>query len=1259
MSLRDLKLKISYGPHDNGLREFFIPAMTASVRYDRAAGYFSSSMLAVAAAGVSQLVLNGGKMRLLCGADLSEKDVEAIRRGEELAEKLANRMKMRLFWPEDKLIQDRLEAMAWMVATRQLEIKVVLPTDGEGHPLPASKTNSYYHPKEGLFLDAEGNSIGFSGSVNESATALEDNYESFMVFDSWKTSAHLAQIRHRFDRLWEGREQDWIALPIPEAVKQELLKYRPAGPPPREPGVDGELEEVEDTDEQGEVSINADQRERIIFQFLRDVPHLLNADRLGMATCTVTPWPHQTVVSDTIIKSFPERFLLCDEVGLGKTIEAGLAIRQLVLSGAVRRALILTPKSVLVQWQEELYEKFVLNIPRYDGSTFYDVFGREIPGNGDGNPWDAHPIFLASSHLAKRRERQPQLLDADGWDLVVVDEAHHARRKDFQNREQFRPNRLLELLLGPQGLPGLADKTRGLLLLTATPMQVDPIEVFDLLKLLGMGGKWGVGSNFLGYFTELQRPFEDIDWHFVLGMLRDYFDTGGPWNEHFRHVAEERLGPVVWDQLERLPWSTSADSTVRQLNEQGQAMLRQMAALHTPLRRHLFRNTRALLREYHRRGLLKENIPDRDPRPEWIDMKPDEEKLYKRIEEYIRNHYQKYEAERRGLGFIMTVYRRRLTSSFHAIQESLARRLRYLKGETAEDWLADEDVEQDDLDTDVSELLVINDHDPHAEAEETLHLFADEIDYVQDFISELKALGTDSKFEQLAGDLAEILCRRDSVIVFTQYTDTMDYLRDKLRHVYGGQVACYSGRGGERWDGDKWIGTTKEHIKTTFRESKEIKILLCTESASEGLNLQTCGVLINYEMPWNPMRVEQRIGRIDRIGQVHQRVWIRNYFYQGTVEAIVYQRLDDRITSFESVVGELQPILSRIARIIEAAAMANDRKRGELIAKEVEEINRQVRSAQVSALDLDRFAAENAEAVAEEPSPVELSELERVIVESSAFRNRLQPHPEIAGAHLLDWHGSWQPITFSPALFDEHPSTLKLLTYGHGMLEEMLEAVSRPPTNHVGGLLARCWTERPTPLVGYYTAGVTRLPGLGAIQSLLASGDQNAVAEGEQVKIKADFAAAKESVVQRESSSDEGRHLARESSLVEEIRQLLQEAAYVELARAHQRDLFDQSVQLDFSPQTYEHLRRQKVPFAGAMRLVGNDLPSLRPEDPLYLNLRDARKDVLTRRFEGTRTRLINSLRRLVELRRVHTERGQRTAASNTPTFLEYLGGAH
>jgi len=228
------------------------------------------------------------------------------------------------------------------------------------------------------------------------------------------------------------------------------------------------------------------------------------------------------------------------------------------------------------------------------------------------------------------------------------------------------------------------------------------------------------------------------------------------------------------------------------------------------------------------------------------------------------------------LGFIMTVYRRRLTSSFYAIQKSLERRYQYLKGElTLDKTLDDDDIEQDVLDTDIDEQL----SPPMNKSK-----FREELSFVRDFISDLKSLGpSDSKIEDLKQRLAQIFTTRNTVIIFTQYTDTMDFIKNQLVEVYGSQVGSYSGRGGEIWNGIAWVSTTKEYVKKQFKEG-QIRLLVCTDSASEGLNLQTLSTLINLDLPWNPTRLEQRKGRIQRIGQVAPKVKIFNMRYKDSVE---------------------------------------------------------------------------------------------------------------------------------------------------------------------------------------------------------------------------------------------------------------------------------------------------------------------------------------------------------------------------------------
>jgi len=956
------------------------------------------------------------------------------------------------------------------------------------------------------------------------------------------------------------------------------------------------------------------QRERVVFQFLRDAPYLLNARWLGAATSVVTPWPHQARIANDIAARFPERFLLCDEVGLGKTIEAGLALRQLLISGYIRRCLILTPKSVCRQWQEELYEKFALNIPVFDGQTFRDIFGQErtpeIP-----NPWDAADIFIASSQLAKRREHQPKLLATRPWDMVLIDEAHHARRKDFLTN-RYRPNRLLELLMGREGQPGLKERTQGMLLMTATPMQVHPVEVWDLLRVLGLGGRWGAGEgNFLRFFQELRQPFEDVDWGFVFALLRDFLETGGELDPIFAQRAEAQLGLVDWQQLKTLVSSQDCQARLNHLAHQVRPLVVEMARRHTPLRHYLFRSTRRLLREYAKRGLLKGTVPRRDPKPVWVSMRSEEQELYQRIEEYISQFYHKYEAERKGLGFIMTVYRRRLTSSFYAVRRSLERRLEFLRGRPATGALAgmdEDDLEQEDLSIDITEGL----------DEEERARFRDEIGYVEDFLAAVRRLGgNDSKVAQLKSDLAEIFRKREKVLVFTQYTDTMDFLREQLRQVYGGQVACYSGRGGEVWNGIAWVLTTKEEIKNAFLKGEAIKILLCTEAASEGLNLQTCGVLINYDMPWNPMRVEQRIGRIDRIGQVHSLVWVRHYFYQDTVEARVYRALEDRIVWFQDVIGELQPILARVGQAIQTVAMTPGAEREQVLQQELTRLREELDVQQAEGLSLDQYL------IAEEPllesaSPVILSDLERVLTHSPALAGRFQTHPEFANARLLRTDGRDVAVTFDAALFDAYPNTLQLLTYGNDLLNSLLKVVPEPASNPEGRVL-RCSSAEPLPLCAYYTLDARgqpqRIEHLCDLEiAITAKPAAPATMWSDEMvaAARADFQRELATLWQWQAQVIAARQRAERLAVEEQARQTLLQVALIELAMGQQPELLEaERLPMAFTEEAVTGLRRHGYPFAPLLRLVNTDGLRPSPTDPFYVTIQGQSREALKGQF--------------------------------------------
>ena len=332
-NLRDYAWRLSYSTSAHSpdsrpvdiLHQFYIPALKRATQYDRVAGYFRSSSLAAASQGFSAFVAQGGTARMVVGSDLNPDDVQAILTAGEgkLAAALNEELASPEQWPEG--VQRGVELLAWMLAHGHLEIRVAFRVHAEsGDPLVVdSVSDGYVHEKWAVFRDAVGDRLYVTGSFNESRMALVSNAENVDVHRDWTSEENRRradQAETRFERVWRNENPSLSVLTLPEAVKQRLIKIAEQTSRPLE--IDGSSEIPLEVSSPSTL-------ERLRFALLRDGPLLPNGHYVGMVTAPVEPWPHQTVVAKRLIDTWPYSYLLCDEVGLGKTIEAGLAIRSL------------------------------------------------------------------------------------------------------------------------------------------------------------------------------------------------------------------------------------------------------------------------------------------------------------------------------------------------------------------------------------------------------------------------------------------------------------------------------------------------------------------------------------------------------------------------------------------------------------------------------------------------------------------------------------------------------------------------------------------------------------------------------------------------------------------------------------------------------------------------------------------------------------------------------------------------------------------
>ena len=703
--------------------------------------------------------------------------------------------------------------------------------------------------------------------------------------------------------------------------------------------------------------------------------------------------PHQVSVVHRVTSSYPHRFLLCDEVGLGKTIEAAMVVKELRARGLAGRVLILVPSGLVRQWQFELKTKFNETFAIFDNNTF-----QYLKSKGVRNPWTDHDSVITSQTWASwSQERRDEIASVD-WDLIIVDEAHHARRQRTGSRVTV--TNLYRLVSELTSRPEFA--RRGVLFLTATPLQLQRHELFSLVEMLSPV-LFASEDDFVSHLQDLSG----------LNILVEELTGDGSVSE-----LTERATALLGGQPADLQGLDAGE------------LIDRLRARH--------RLSEVLIR--NRRSMIGGFLPRKAFRWE-VEVTEDERAVQIEMDSIIADGYREAERTRQAsVGFLMVMWQKLAASSSRALLKSLeGRRDRLLQGRIAASLSAEE--AEEDLSADREASDIIKDL-PAASVYE--------LSRIDRVIELLKVINIDSKARTFIEKLQELFHEEDpdgKVIVFTEFRETQDMLVE---------LCAAQGWSAHRFHG-QLNSLQKEAAIDSFRVGTGPQVLVSTEAGGEGRNFQFAHILVNYDLPWNPMRVEQRIGRVDRIGQEHP-VTIFNFHVQGTIEGRILDVLERRIHLFEESIGGLDPILGEAEADIRAALRATAEERDnelERVAKRLEERVRQAREAETQLkdfiLDTKSYSAEIAQTALQEKESVSQVDFERLITallrsvntwvdpDQDKVDRRIQFHPPFTEEHKELIEGQEKRrVCFDPRNFvdSEH---VEYFGFGHPIIDALVK----------------------------------------------------------------------------------------------------------------------------------------------------------------------------------------------------------------------------
>lgn len=826
---------------------FLLKQLEGARSYKRIAGYFTSSLFEVA----NELLEHIPDVKIVCNVDIQADDLRVAQLREA---------KMMGRWNEKSL-----EADALLNRDRYRLLDSFLKKHGQAVRVAPDSVCGFLHGKAGVIERADGSKIGFIGSMNETSSGWQRHYEIL-----WEDSSAegVAWIEEEFEFLWNA------ARPLPELI----------------------ISEVRRRSHRREVSFTEVEPENL-------GPAALVESPLYRDGFSLQPWQQGFVTE--CMRHYKQhgvvRLLLADEVGLGKTLSLGTAALTLCLLAdreqhSRKPVIIFAPATLCEQWQTEMIDKLGIPCARWDTlrKVWLDSDGRIISAEGREQIAKCPlRMGIVSTGLMMRDSLEKQYLLGLRFELVILDEAHKARSRQGFSREAGTANALLAFMRE------VAARSEHVLLGTATPIQTSPEDLWDLMSILHQGkGGFVLGNDFAPW----HRPAEVLP---ILSGEQDVLEVPAAWRllrsplplvDSTQEPRARRLFSAIRQDLalEDTDWESAkspadlSDDTYEFFEEELDRYIHSASFFQreNPLVRHVVLRKRTTLEDA---GLLEKVGVDLHPdrsrirEPQWFDALF-ENKALRTTEDFREayreaQHFGKILSKRgAGGGFMKNLMEQRICSS---IQAGLNTASTLLKGRSIQ-------LEEDDEEIN---LKLASEEESEA---------------LKNLILRLEKIKVDPKLHAVAQFLEREKWLEKGIIIFSQYYDTAKWLADELAIRYPDEaIGLYAGAGRSRlYQKKESVFCDRETLKTMVAEH-QIRVMVATDAACEGLNLQTLGTLINIDLPWNPTRLEQRIGRIKRFGQKRAVVDMLNLVNEKTVDEKIYDRLSERMRDRYNLFGSV------------------------------------------------------------------------------------------------------------------------------------------------------------------------------------------------------------------------------------------------------------------------------------------------------------------------------------------------------------------